>query len=56
MTRDYHLDLDTRGAPVMSVFGGKITTARALAEHAMAKLAPELGFTAHPVTRDRKLP
>ncbi|MFN4097480.1 MAG: glycerol-3-phosphate dehydrogenase [Sphingomonas sp.] len=56
VTRDYHLDLDTRGAPVLSVFGGKITTARALAEHALAKLAPELGFAARPVTRDRKLP
>ena len=56
VTRDYHLDLDKRGAPVLSVFGGKITTARALAEHALAKLAPELGFTAKPVTRDRKLP
>ncbi len=56
VTRDYHLELDLRGAPVLSVFGGKITTARALAEHALAKLAPELGFTASPVTRDRRLP
>lgn len=63
VTRDYHLDLDTRGAPVLSVFGGKITTARALAEHAMAMLGPAMGsmipdltFTPHPVTRDRKLP
>lgn len=54
--RDYVLELDTAGAPILSVFGGKITTARALAEHAMAKLAPTLGFTARPVTRDRKLP
>lgn len=63
VTRDYHLELDTRGAPVLSVFGGKITTARALAEHAMAKLGPamgeilpELAFTPRPVTRDRPLP
>ena len=56
VTRDYHLDLDTRAAPILSVFGGKITTARALAEHALATLAPELGFTARPVTRDRPLP
>ncbi|WP_447728554.1 glycerol-3-phosphate dehydrogenase [Sphingomonas koreensis] len=63
ITRDYVLELDERGAPVLSVFGGKITTARALAEHAMAKLAPamgslvpELGFKARPVTRDRPLP
>lgn len=56
VTRDYHLDLDTRAAPILSVFGGKITTARALAEHALSRLAPELGFTARPVTRDRQLP
>ena len=56
VTRDYHLDLDTRAAPILSVFGGKITTARALAEHAMAMLAPLLDITARPVTRDRLLP
>jgi len=56
VTRDYHLDLDTSAAPILSVFGGKITTARALAEHAMAKLAPLLGVTPRPVTRDRLLP
>jgi glycerol-3-phosphate dehydrogenase len=38
-TRDYVLELE--GAPpVLSVFGGKITTYRRLAEAAMAKLAP----------------
>lgn len=56
VTRDYVLELDEDGAPVLSVFGGKITTARALAEAAMARLAPTLGITAHPVTRDRMLP
>ncbi|HSX55205.1 MAG TPA: glycerol-3-phosphate dehydrogenase, partial [Sphingomonas sp.] len=56
ITRDYVLELDTSGAAVLSVFGGKITTARALAEHAMKKLAPVLEFTARPVTRDRPLP
>jgi glycerol-3-phosphate dehydrogenase len=41
-TRDYVLELqDTLGeAPVLSVFGGKLTTYRRLAEAAMAKLAP----------------
>jgi glycerol-3-phosphate dehydrogenase len=29
-TRDYKLDLDTDGAPILSVFGGKITTYRVL--------------------------
>jgi glycerol-3-phosphate dehydrogenase len=38
-TRDYELILDGEGAPVLSVFGGKITTYRRLAEQAMDKLA-----------------
>jgi glycerol-3-phosphate dehydrogenase len=42
VTRDYTLRLDDEagGAPVLSVFGGKITTYRMLADHALAKLAP----------------
>lgn len=42
VTRDYVLSLDSPdGAPPMlSIFGGKITTARKLAEQAMAKLDP----------------
>jgi len=43
-TRDYVLTLDApdRQAPLLSVFGGKITTYRRLAEAAMARLAPHL--------------
>jgi glycerol-3-phosphate dehydrogenase len=39
-TRDYVLELDApaAAAPVLSVFGGKITTFRKLAEHALEKL------------------
>jgi len=39
-TRDYVLSLDENGPPILSVFGGKITTYRKLAEQAMAKLEP----------------
>ncbi len=40
-TRDYVLKLDqTGGAPLLNVFGGKITTYRRLAEHALAQIAP----------------
>lgn len=39
-TRDYVLSLDDRGAPLLNVFGGKITTYRRLAEAALAKLVP----------------
>ena len=44
VTRDYVLDLDGEAgsgqAPILSVFGGKITTYRKLAEHALRDLAP----------------
>jgi len=42
VTRDYTLRVNDEAgsAPVLSVFGGKITTYRRLAEHAMEKLAP----------------
>ena len=41
-TRDYVLKLDAPDgvAPLISVFGGKITTFRKLAEHVLEKLAP----------------
>jgi glycerol-3-phosphate dehydrogenase len=47
VTRDYVFDLDTvdhsrAGAPALSVFGGKLTTHRRLAEHALERLLPYL--------------
>jgi glycerol-3-phosphate dehydrogenase len=44
VTRDYVLDVDHAqgNAPVISVFGGKITTFRKLAEHALEKLVPAI--------------
>ncbi|MBW4710096.1 glycerol-3-phosphate dehydrogenase [Roseobacter sp. YSTF-M11] len=40
-TRDYTLKVDsTGGAPILNVFGGKITTYRKLAEDAMEKIVP----------------
>ena len=57
VTRDYKLDLDTRkGAPILSVYGGKITTYRKLAEQAVDMLKPELGFTADIWTAPVALP
>ncbi|MEM6308387.1 MAG: glycerol-3-phosphate dehydrogenase, partial [Pseudomonadota bacterium] len=41
-TRDYVLSLNTDAAPLLSVFGGKITTYRKLAEHALRDLQPHL--------------
>ncbi len=42
VTRDYIFELDAPdgAAPLLSVFGGKITTFRKLAEHALEKLQP----------------
>jgi glycerol-3-phosphate dehydrogenase len=56
VTRDYVLELDTDGPPLLSVFGGKITTGRHLAEDAMGKLGPELGLKRRPVSRARVFP
>ena len=39
ITRDYLLEIDEEGAPLLSVFGGKLTTYRRLAERATDKIA-----------------
>jgi len=46
VTRDYHLEVDGADgtAPLLSVFGGKITTYRRLAEHALRDLAPHYPY------------
>ena len=58
VTRDYVFDLEARAgeAPLLSVFGGKITTYRKLAEHALAKLQPVLGFDRGAWTAAASLP
>lgn len=52
VTRDYKLHLDTSsGAPILSVFGGKLTTYRVLAEQAVNMIAPKSGYwtAGHPL-------
>ena len=58
MTRDYVFEVDgARGqAPLLSVFGGKITTYRRLAEHALEKLSPYFPRMADPWTEHAPLP
>ena len=58
VTRDYVLDVDASpgNAPVLSVFGGKITTFRKLAEHALEKLAPHMPGLGKPWTYGAALP
>lgn len=55
-TRDYRLERDSRAAPLLSVFGGKITTYRKLAEQAVDWIAPTLGRKAPPWTANACLP
>jgi glycerol-3-phosphate dehydrogenase len=55
ISRDYVLTLDEREAPLLTVYGGKITTYRRLAEQALDRLAHL--FEAGPAwTRDSRLP
>ncbi|WP_269714086.1 glycerol-3-phosphate dehydrogenase [Caulobacter sp. NIBR2454] len=58
VTRDYVFDIDAPEgqAPMLSIFGGKLTTHRKLAEHAMEKLQPLMGFEAGPWTAKAILP
>ena len=56
VTRDYALELDRHPAPLLNVFGGKITTYRKLAESAVDMLAPELGVRAAAWTAHALLP
>jgi glycerol-3-phosphate dehydrogenase len=46
VTRDYSLELDTAQAPLLTVWGGKITTFRRLAEDAADLLMQPLGDAA----------
>lgn len=62
VTRDYHLEVDAPdgAAPLLSVFGGKITTYRRLAEHALEDLRrfyPTMSgaWTAHKPLADGEL-
>ncbi len=48
VTRDYVLHLDRVPAPMLSVYGGKITTYRRLSEQAVDMLAEPLGGTRRP--------
>ncbi|OGB24595.1 MAG: glycerol-3-phosphate dehydrogenase [Burkholderiales bacterium RIFCSPLOWO2_02_FULL_57_36] len=56
VTRDYRLDFDHAGAPMLSIFGGKITTFRKLAEEAVDMIAPKLGNRQAGWTADACMP
>jgi D-erythritol 1-phosphate dehydrogenase len=57
VSRDYVLDLEDKdGAPLLNVFGGKITTYRRLSEHALQKLKPFFPQARGDWTRTATLP
>jgi glycerol-3-phosphate dehydrogenase len=56
VTRDYLLDLDASQAPLLTVWGGKITTFRKLAEEAADMLAAPMGTTRGAWTHGASLP
>jgi glycerol-3-phosphate dehydrogenase len=56
VTRDYALELEQHPAPLLNVFGGKITTYRKLAESAVDIVARELGSRASAWTAHALLP
>jgi glycerol-3-phosphate dehydrogenase len=55
-TRDYVLKVDDNGAPLLNVFGGKITTYRRLAESAMEQLSSYFPALIGPWTAGEPLP
>jgi glycerol-3-phosphate dehydrogenase len=58
VTRDYVFDIDAPPGqpPLLSIFGGKLTTYRRLAEHALSDLLPIMGVRAPNWTRAATLP
>jgi len=57
VTREYVLDLDVSdGSPLLSIFGGKLTTYRQLAEKVLKRLSPYFPEMEQPWTAGAKLP
>lgn len=56
VSRDFHLELDTESHPLLSVYGGKVTTYRVLAEAAVNKLAVAFKNLSGPWTKNATLP
>ncbi|EAU42712.1 aerobic glycerol-3-phosphate dehydrogenase [Fulvimarina pelagi HTCC2506] len=55
-TRDYVLKLDRNGAPLLNIFGGKITTYRRLSEGALSHIDEALGRKTRSWTAGAALP
>ncbi|MFK7863069.1 MAG: glycerol-3-phosphate dehydrogenase [Pseudohongiellaceae bacterium] len=56
VSRDFHLELDPKPHPLLSVYGGKVTTYRVLAEAAVDQLADSLNNNSPAWTKEAILP
>lgn len=56
VSRDYELELDQDGAPIVSVYGGKVTTFRILSEQVVDLLKSPLNITQPAWTENSSLP
>jgi glycerol-3-phosphate dehydrogenase len=56
VTRDYVLDLQEQGPPLLSIYGGKLTTYRKLAEEVVSRMLRVLGLSAPAWTERVPLP
>ena len=56
VTRDYVFEVDEEAAPILTIFGGKLTTYRKLSEQALHKISRFIGFQKKSWTGDFILP
>ena len=56
ITRDYTFEIDNNGAPILTIFGGKLTTYRKLSEHALKKISKYIKITNKSWTGNEILP
>ena len=56
VTRDYVFEVDEVAAPILTIFGGKLTTYRKLSEQALEKISKFIGFPKKSWTGDFILP
>ena len=56
ITRDYTFEIDDKDAPILTVFGGKLTTFRKLSEHALDKISKYIKISNKSWTGNEILP
>ncbi len=56
ITRDYTFEIDDKDAPILTVFGGKLTTFRKLSEHALNKISKYIKISNKSWTGNEILP